>query len=46
MCGIQGEDTPFPTFRRILEAMPVECQNYTPRLASTPERRNENMNVK
>ena len=37
--------TPFPTFCRILEALRVEWQNSTPHLASTPERRNGNINL-
>ena len=35
----------FPTFCRILEALRVERQNSTPRLTSTPEQRNENINL-
>ena len=35
----------FPTFCRILEALCVEWQNSTPRLSSTPERRNGNINL-
>ena len=33
-------EPPFPTFCRIPEALRVEWQNSTPRLTSTPERRN------
>ena len=36
---------PVPYFPRILEALRVEWRNSTPRFASTPQRRNENINV-
>ena len=35
----------FPTLYRILEALRVERQSSTPRLASKPERRNGNINL-
>ena len=38
-------DTPFSTFCRILEALPVKWPNLTPRFASTPERRNGTINL-
>ena len=34
-----------PTFLRVLEALRVGWWNSTPRFASKPERRNENINV-
>ena len=37
--------TPFPTFCRILEALHAGWLNLMPHFASTPERRNENINV-
>ena len=38
-------NTLFPIFCRILEALRVEWQNSTPRFASTPKRRNGNINL-
>ena len=40
-----GRDSPFPTFCRILEALLVEWQNSTTHFASTPERKNGNINL-
>ena len=37
--------TSFRTFCRILEVLRVEWQNSTPRLTSTPERRDRNINL-
>ena len=37
--------SPLSAFRRVLDALRVEWRNSTPRFASTPERRNDNLNV-
>ena len=41
----QGTNTPFPIFRRNLEALRVDWLNSTSRFTATLERNNENLNL-
>ena len=43
--GTQCQDTPFPIFHRILEALRIEYWYSTSHFVSTPERRNKNINL-